>query len=167
MIKYIPDFPGYLAYSSGKIFSLKTQRFLRPGITNGYAYVVLRQKGQSKMLAVHRLICELFNGKPPFENAVVNHKDGNKVHNTPGNLEWATSKENNQHAQEMGLTPVLADFNIERRRAVIGLCKKTNTILYRFESVREAERNGHKADRIHKCLQDPSKTHHGCFWRDA
>ena len=43
---------------------------------------------------VHRLICEAFNGPPPFENAVAMHRDENAANNRPTNLKWGTQREN-------------------------------------------------------------------------
>ena len=68
----------------------------------GYYYV--RTKDWNRKL--HRLVALAFienkENKPQ-----VNHKDGNKRNNHKDNLEWATAKENAQHAIKNGLTPVL------------------------------------------------------------
>ena len=48
----------------------------------------------------HRLVCEAFHGRPPTDH-VCNHKDGDKRNNTPGNLEWCTQAENQQHARTL------------------------------------------------------------------
>lgn len=68
----------------------------------GYLKVWLKGVGKRKMYFVHRLVASAF-----IENEEnrpqVNHKDGNKKNNCVENLEWATAKENIQHAYREGL----------------------------------------------------------------
>ena len=45
-------------------------------------------------LKIHRLVCEAFHGKPPFEKAVVIHLDEDATNNCASNLRWGTQKEN-------------------------------------------------------------------------
>ena len=57
---------------------------------------------------VHRIIAKLFVENPenkPF----VNHLDCNRANNKVSNLEWATSKENNEYALEYGFMQRLSD----------------------------------------------------------
>lgn len=81
--------------------------------TVDYLYVKLYVKDEFKNKAVHRLVAEEFvpnpNGKP-----MVNHKDGNKRNNLPGNLEWVTCSENHKHAFATGLKN--ADHVADRNR---------------------------------------------------
>lgn len=49
---------------------------------------------KGKNYRVSRLVCEAFHGPAPFPRAVVMHLDDDQTNNTPGNLKWATQKEN-------------------------------------------------------------------------
>jgi formyltetrahydrofolate synthetase len=59
--------------------------------------------GIRKNRSIHRIMCETFLLNPE-NKAHVNHIDGNKLNNILTNLEWATEKENSQHAVDTGLT---------------------------------------------------------------
>lgn len=93
----------YLVLSSGGIFSTKTNRILKPFISNsGYEVVSICDNNATKKYSVHRLVAEAY-----IENIDnkewVNHKDGNKLNNSSNNLEWVTAAENNQHSYKTGL----------------------------------------------------------------
>lgn len=49
---------------------------------------------KGKTYRVARLVCEAFNGPPPFNGAVCMHRDENSANNAPENLAWGTQKEN-------------------------------------------------------------------------
>lgn len=53
---------------------------------------VLMFKGKTHRIAV--LVCEAFNGKKPFPEAVAMHLDEDSRNNRPTNLEWGTQKQN-------------------------------------------------------------------------
>lgn len=60
--------------------------------------------GKQWKFRVHRLVMAAFVGPCP-EGKGVNHIDGIKHHNHVENLEYATPKENDEHALRMGLKP--------------------------------------------------------------
>lgn len=49
---------------------------------------------KNKSYKISRLVCEAFNGPPPFPRAVAMHLDENPANNRSGNLGWGTQKEN-------------------------------------------------------------------------
>jgi hypothetical protein len=76
----------------------------------GYPQSSFRHEGKQKKVTVHTLVALMFLGPRP-ENLVINHKDGNKLNNTPENLEYVTVQENNAHAQRTGLNCVRGEMN--------------------------------------------------------
>jgi len=88
----------YDIYSNGTIYSYQKKRFL-PLHSNGKGYfaVNLNFVDGYKRKYIHRLVAISF-----IDNFLslpdVNHKDCNKENNNVSNLEWASRKENIQHA---------------------------------------------------------------------
>lgn len=125
--KDIPEFCGmYQISNKGRVKRLaKEERYVRsdsdtqcirqssemiikasPSATTGYNEVNLVNPvtGNTTYALVHRLVAYLFVDNPyPEEYDAVNHIDGNKNNNCADNLEWCTSKQNNQHALRIGL----------------------------------------------------------------
>ena len=127
--KDVEGYEGYYQASNlGRIKSISRKRYNKnggkPGVLkerilkqtkngDGYYCVKLYKNGKSKSIKIHRIIADTFinNLKNDPE---VNHKDGVKTNNKTSNLEWVTSKENVNHAYEMGLNPCMRDINIEK-----------------------------------------------------
>eukprot|EP00438_Fugacium_kawagutii_P008682 Skav210825 [mRNA] locus=scaffold1597:363685:364263:- [translate_table: standard] len=64
-----------------------------------YRATMILESSQLRVEQVHRLVAYTFRGPPPtLEHTQVNHKDGNRSHNSVENLEWVTPAENNAHA---------------------------------------------------------------------
>lgn len=66
---------------------------------NGYHHVTLRRDNKGHTSRVHLLVAEAFLGtKPP--GYVIHHKDGNKINNCAGNLEFVTLTANTRMYHE-------------------------------------------------------------------
>jgi len=88
-------------YSIGNTFVGKIKK---PSVNaDGYLTMNLSAHGKQKRLAVHRLVADAFLGPRPSDKEI-NHKNGVKSDNYPGNLEYITHLENVRHAIAAGLT---------------------------------------------------------------
>lgn len=105
--KPIPSVPGLLASSRGRVMIVPGFADLPNGGRRSYGAVarrgswdpennryVLHWRKTGKTYRVGRLVCEAFNGPPPFEDAVCMHLDEDARNNAPSNLQWGTQKEN-------------------------------------------------------------------------
>ena len=101
-IKDIPGWEGlYGAGDDGEVYSLRTgsPKRLRPFVSGGYKRVSLCKCGGQQMMTVHEAVCRAFYGHPSFiklrtTNPEVRHLDGNRLNNTPQNLDWGTPSQN-------------------------------------------------------------------------
>ena len=104
-LKRISGFSNYAIEDNGNVYSYKRSaegQLLTPSNspTSPYNKVSLvNDAGESKTLAVHRLVAETFIKNPKNYN-IVNHIDGDKLNNEVTNLEWTDHKGNAKHAVE-------------------------------------------------------------------
>lgn len=90
----VPNYPDYLVHRDGRIWSNKTNKFLKPAHTQrGYASVELFNENGSRRLLIHRLVAQVYISNPN-NYPQVNHKDENPRNNCVENLEWCTAKYN-------------------------------------------------------------------------
>jgi len=97
---YISDHGRVKSYKRGRERILKP--YLVGDLGNQYLAIGICTNGKRKNHKIHKLIALYFIANP-CNKLTVNHKDGNKTNNHIDNLEWATSKENIQHAWQNGL----------------------------------------------------------------
>ncbi len=82
----------------GKIFQNGIER--KPHVRKDGCNVI---SINNKLQYVHRLVAEKFIPNP-LNKKSINHKDGNRSNNHVNNLEWATRRENCEHARLNGLS---------------------------------------------------------------
>lgn len=155
---------NYLIYSDGRIFSKKSNRFLKPTLNkkNGYLYVSLGRKLPKKY--VHRLVAECFISNPN-NLPQVNHKDENKQNNNVNNLEWCTQNYNLCYGTAIERAKTKKLNNSPTAKAVLQF-DKNNNLISEYCSMQEAARKT-KIDRssISKASRGIAKSAGGFVWK--
>lgn len=126
----VKEFKGYLVSTHGRVFSLKTNKYLKPHYGScGYLNVFL-YNGKNKKFTrkIHRLVGLTFI-ENKFNKPQINHIDCNKHNNMVENLEWVTNGENLKHAFKNGLktlprgeknpTSKLSDLQVKEIRILL------------------------------------------------
>ena len=121
----IINYPNYLIYDDGRVFSKTSNRFLKPTVGNdGYSRIGLYNIKCKKFL-LHRLIAMHYI--PNLENnPEVDHIDGNKLNNFIENLRWASTSQNamnkrKQTRNKSGLKGV--SFNKKTQKWTSFICR--------------------------------------------
>ncbi len=102
--KPIEGYEAYYSVSSlGRVFSFRTEKYLKP-IINGAGYFVVNLTLKSVMdkRLIHQLVCSAFHGACPT-GRLTRHLDGNKLNNQESNLCWGTPKENSDDNAKYGV----------------------------------------------------------------
>lgn len=93
----IQDFPDYLIYEDGRVFSKMSRKYLKPQDNgNGYMFVGLSNQGKRKFMRIHRLVA-LHYIDNPHNYPEVDHIDRDKSNNDISNLRWADRSINCQN----------------------------------------------------------------------
>lgn len=122
----------------GERYGGYTYLMMRPVDSKGYRSIGLyRNPWKIEKYQVHRLVALAFIPNP--ENKPdVNHIDGVRHHNFVSNLEWATPKENSEHAVRTGLisqTQVRqAQYSNRMKNAVRIYCPELHKIFLGYKS---------------------------------
>ena len=86
----LEDYPGYLIYPDGRIWSKKTNKYMT-GTPDKDGYHILQLN--RKMYRIHRLVALAYLPNP-LSKSQINHKNGIRTDNRLENLHWATPGEN-------------------------------------------------------------------------
>jgi hypothetical protein len=97
--KFIKDYENYMISDLGRVFSIKRNKFLKPGITNkGYYYVILCDYGIRKKFYIHKLVAKTFLDNKD-NKLCIDHINNITTDNRLENLRYATLKENSHNAR--------------------------------------------------------------------
>ena len=91
---YIKDWEKYIIFETGKVYSLKSNIFLKISLDKGgYKRVGLKENCKTKTMNIHRLLGLHFISNPE-NKPCIDHIDRNTQNNDLSNLRWATISEN-------------------------------------------------------------------------
>jgi len=91
----IQDYPNYLIYDDGRVFSKKNNRFLSC-CPNSNGYICYNLGREMKSFKAHRLVAQHYIPNPENKGQV-DHINRQKDDNRKENLRWVTSSENQQN----------------------------------------------------------------------
>jgi antitoxin component YwqK of YwqJK toxin-antitoxin module len=148
------DFTKYEVYDDGRIWSYKSNKFLKPATqSNGYQTVSLSDNdGKIKNYLLHRVVYEAVTGEPIPENLQVNHISEDKTDCSFENLNLMTPKENTNYGTGI-------ERSTDARSKQVGAFKNGELIMS-FSSIAEADRNGFDQGAVGKCCRN-------CFNREG
>lgn len=162
--KDIEGYEGYYKISNlGNVKSIprngtiKKEKILTP-VKNqdGYLKVLLSKNGKRKSVSIHRLVANAFI-KNNLNKLTVNHKDGNKLNNKISNLEWATHKEQTNHAYKNNL--------IKHYKRKINQYDLEGNFIKSYNSIAEAQKiNNISRGMICKCCKKIRNKTGGYKW---
>lgn len=147
---------GHVARLKGRILNIAINR-------DGYGLVLLTKNSERKRFSVHSIVAKTFITNPDPTNFIqVNHKNENKLDNTPNNLEWCTHSYNCNYGRR---NKRISENNLNKKgKAIIAVSIKTGEEVH-FPSIMEASRNGFNRACIWKALQGTFQQYRGYVWQ--
>jgi len=150
IFKQIEGFEKYSVSDMGNVKSNLTNKLLKIQKKSGYSFVCLRNENKSKGFLVHRLVAKTFIQNPD-NKLTVNHKNHDTHDNRVENLEWNTSKEQNEYNYKTETKK----RKTCRARSVVCFEKVSNQLIKEFRSLSEAslwlnEKNN--SNNVESCL---------------
>lgn len=173
----IPHYPDYLIEKDGRVFSLKTKKWLKASVGNqGYYGIELANDKGHKRLSVHRLVALTYIPNPN-NLPQVNHKDENKLNNDVNNLEWCTRQYNMTYGTLIERRVAHTDYSKPfYRENAIKNGKKVSRPVARysicgqyidsFDSAADAKRKLNlTCNHISECASGKRASAHGYVWK--
>ncbi len=166
MVIYKKIKDGYIITTTGKIYSLKRKKMLKPWENDkGYLVVGLYDNVGMKNLKVHRLVAEAFIPNPN-NYPQINHKDENKENNNVENLEWCDSKYNINYGNHNQRVSITKKGKIPKSNPPKTVYQYTldGELVKIWSSISECSRNGFTISHISLCCNGKEKTYKGYKW---
>ena len=136
----IKNFPNYLIYNSGDIYSLKRKIFLKPRFDkDNYKRVDLSNKNKSKTFFVHQLVALAYLNHDLSTNLCVDHIDNDRTNNYLHNLQVITKEQNSRKKNIKKKSGLSKGVTKSGKKFISKICiKKVKIILGIFDNEKEA-----------------------------
>lgn len=151
----------YLVSSFGRVLSAPRNgtkpcwHLLSPHYVGEYIQYELSKNDKIKAYKAHRMVADAFLLNPENKREV-NHIDGDKHNNKLGNLEWATTSENQLHAV----------YVLGKGLKAVRQISKDGKLIKVWRSIKEAsEKLGIQAPDISKARSGHRKSAGGYIWQ--
>ena len=189
----IKGFEGYQITDDGRVWSKKTNKWIKSALCKGYKHISLRKNGFTYTKFIHKLVAEAFI--PNLENKPeIDHKNTDRTDNRVENLRWTDRKGNmnnpitveklknriiseetkkkmsyaKQHlSYEAKKNMSLAHIGqISARRKKVYQYTKDKQLINEYESVTDAaKKNSFDKVSIGDCCRGRLKTYKGYIWK--
>ena len=159
------NFEKYEVYEDGRIWSYKTNKWLKPQTKkDGYQRVCLSDNEcKMKWYYLHRVVYEAVTGESIPEGMQCNHINEDKTDNRFCNINLLTPKENTNWGTRTERASKAKTNNPKRSKQVGAF--KDGKLVMTFQSVNEAGRNGFHSSDVSDCCNGKRKTHNGFTWK--
>ncbi len=159
--KDVPEYEGhYMVSNIGRVRSIKPgkEKIMKTATGDQYPRNAFCKDGVQKNLRIHTLVAKAFIPNP--ENfPTVNHIDGDKNNNNVSNLEWASYGQNNLHACNVGLRPIVKPIIAFVPGHAGGYC---------YPSISHAVRCGDGTfGSISRAIRKTHPLHRGMYWESV
>lgn len=171
MLKEIEEFEDYQISDDGRVWSKKSNKWLKPNMdSGGYFFVCLCKYGVVYHKLIHRLVAETFIPNPDNKNEI-DHINTLKNDNRISNLRWATRKDNMNNTitkQKM----IGRKHSEQAKKKMSEVSPKKTVYQYTLDgklvkiwvSTNECGRNGFNQSHVWACCKGKRKTHKGFKW---
>ncbi|MCS2775473.1 NUMOD4 domain-containing protein [Bacteroides fragilis] len=164
----VSNFGRIKSLGNGKSNASKL-KILKQHITkDGYSTVALTINSVTQRYRVHKLVANAFIPNPN-NYPCINHKDENKQNNTVDNLEWCTSKYNNNYGTRIERFVESMKGKLVNRKDTskkIMMCSLKNELIEIFPSMMEVTRKyGFSVGAINQCAKGITKQSYGYKWK--
>lgn len=95
--KLINGYENHCVSNCGRVYNIKTSRFVGGPDRDGYIQVGFRKDGKMQNFKVHRLVLQYFGEPQPEGKGDIDHIDHDRSNNHIENLRWVSKSENHKN----------------------------------------------------------------------